>query len=92
MAEKPKRTKGDKRDKVDRPKLVRDSFTMPEFDYVRIRALKARLLNAGVEIKKSEILRAGLLALENMSDTQLQALAGKVERIKTGRPAQKHQK
>lgn len=92
MAEKQKKTKGNRRDKADRPKLVRDSFTMPEFDYVRLKALKARLLNAGVEIKKSEILRAGLLALENMSDAQLQTLVDQVERIKTGRPAQKTQK
>lgn len=92
MAEKQKKPKGNSRGKDERPKLVRDSFTMPEFDYVRIKALKARLLNAGMEIKKSEILRAGLLALENMSDTQLQAFAEQVERIKTGRPAQKRQK
>lgn len=86
MAEKPKKTKSDK---ARRPKLVRDSFTMPEFDYVRIKALKARLLNAGVEIKKSEVLRAGLLALEGMSDTQLQKIVSQVERIKTGRPTDK---
>jgi len=42
-----------------------------------------------VEIKKSEVLRAGLLALEGMSDTQLQKISGQVERIKTGRPSDK---
>jgi len=89
MAEKPKKTKGDKRDKPNRPKLIRDSFTMPEDDYARIKSLKARLLSAGVEIKKSEVLRAGLLALEGMSDPQLQKVANQVERIKTGRPSDK---
>lgn len=89
MAEKPKKTKGEKRGKPSRPKLIRDSFTMPEFDYARIKALKTRLLSAGVEIKKSEVLRAGLLALEGMSDTQLQKISGQVERIKTGRPSDK---
>jgi hypothetical protein len=86
MAEKPKKTKSEK---VKRPKLIRDSFTMPDFDYVRIKALKTRLLSAGVEIKKSEVLRAGLLALEGLSDTQLQKIANQVERIKTGRPSEK---
>ena len=87
MTDKPKKSKGDKRDKLSRPKLIRDSFTMPEFDYGRIKSLKLRLLNSGVEIKKSELLRAGLLALENMSDTQLQKTVSQVERIKTGRPS-----
>jgi hypothetical protein len=89
MAEKQKKSKADKRAKANRPKLVRDSFTMPESDYVRIKALKTRLLQAGVEIKKSEVLRAGLLALEGLSDTQLQKIVSQVERIKTGRPSGK---
>ena len=73
--------------KDKRPKLVRDSFTMPEADYLRLKALKIRCLRAGIEIKKSEVLRAGLLALEQLTDAQLQKLAGSVERVKTGRPA-----
>jgi hypothetical protein len=79
--------KADKYDKKERPNLVRDSFTMPEADYARIKALKARCLLAGIEIKKSEVLRAGLLALEQLSDAQLQKLAAAVEKIKTGRPS-----
>jgi len=89
MAEKQKKIKNDKCDKVIRPKLIRDSFTMPEFDYARIKALKTRLLNNGVEAKKSEILRAGLLALESLNDNQLQKIVNQVERIKTGRPSDK---
>ncbi|MBI1425040.1 MAG: hypothetical protein GC149_16460 [Gammaproteobacteria bacterium] len=89
MNEKQKKSKTGKPPKAKRPKLVRDSFTMPETDYARIKALKLRLLNNGVELKKSEVLRAGLLALEGMSDTQLQKLVGQVERIKTGRPSGK---
>jgi hypothetical protein len=87
VADKPKKSKTEKHAKPSRPKLIRDSFTMPESDYGRIKALKTRLLTAGVEIKKSEVLRAGLLALEAMSNTQLQKIVGQVERIKTGRPA-----
>ena len=89
MPDKPKKAKGEKRAKPSRPKLIRDSFTMPEVDYVRIKSLKNRLLTTGIEIKKSELLRAGLLALDGMSDTQLQKLVNQVERIKTGRPSDK---
>lgn len=68
-------------------KLVRDSFTFPADDYALLAELKQRALKAGHEIKKSELLRAGLLALAAMNEQDLvTALAG-VERIKTGRPA-----
>ena len=89
MSEKQKKSKAEKPGRDKRPKLIRDSFTMPETDYSRIKTLKLRLLNGGVELKKSEVLRAGLLALEGMSDTQLQKIVGQVERIKTGRPSSK---
>lgn len=72
---------------VKKPKLVRDSFTFPETDYALLAELKQRALKAGHEIKKSELLRAGLAALAAMAEPDLvKALAG-VERIKTGRPA-----
>jgi hypothetical protein len=89
MNNKQKKSKSEKRAKDERPKLIRDSFTMPEFDYARIKTLKTRLLSAGMEAKKSEVLRAGLLALEGLSDNQLQKIVKQVERIKTGRPSEK---
>ena len=72
-----------------KPKLVRDSFTFPESDYVLIAGLKLRALSQEAEFKKSEILRAGLLALQSLSDAELLSVLGKIERIKTGRPAKK---
>lgn len=67
-------------------KLVRDSFTIPAREYEAIDALKQRYLEAGLHMKKSEILRAGLLALSSMSRDELVAVADRVERIKPGRP------
>lgn len=86
MAKKSEKPKAEKAGKKKRPKMIRDSFTMPEFDYDRIKSLKTRFLSSGIEMKKSEVLRAGLLALEGLNDSQLHKLAGDVERIKTGRP------
>jgi hypothetical protein len=68
------------------PKLVRDSFTFPESEYAMFAALKKRALAAGHEVKKSEILRAGLAALTGMSDAVLIPNLAKVQRVKTGRP------
>lgn len=85
-----KRSKDKKPDKQlvksERPKLVRDSFTLPEADYSKIKVLKTRSMHLGIEMKKSEIIRAGLLALESLDDTQFQSIASKIEKIKTGRP------
>ncbi|CAB3782382.1 hypothetical protein [Paraburkholderia fynbosensis] len=74
-----------KRAKKD--KVVRDSFTMPQSDYEKIAALKLKCLAAGVSIKKSELLRAGLLMLESAAPKRLLAAVAAVEQVKTGRPA-----
>ena len=68
-------------------KVVRDSFTMPKSDYEKITVLKKKCLDAGVSVKKSELLRAGLLLLEAASDKRLLAAISAVETVKTGRPA-----
>ncbi|MFJ1258161.1 hypothetical protein [Cupriavidus sp. CuC1] len=78
----PKKAQGAKKEKV-----LRDSFTMPKSDYAKIAELKQRCLDAGVHIKKSEILRAGLLLLAATSPKQFLTAVSKVEAIKTGRPA-----
>ncbi|MCK9202287.1 MAG: hypothetical protein WA056_06490 [Gallionella sp.] len=72
--------------KESKVKVVRDSFTMPQNEYLKIAEIKEAALQAGVPVKKSEVLRAGLKALVAMSPAQLKrALAG-LEKIKTGRP------
>jgi pyruvate/2-oxoglutarate dehydrogenase complex dihydrolipoamide acyltransferase (E2) component len=73
--------------KVKKPKLVRDSFTMPEGEYELIAALKKRCLNAGVPVKKSEILRAAVANLAKLSDTSLLGSIRRLPVIKTARPA-----
>ncbi|MGA8146442.1 MAG: hypothetical protein WB870_02565 [Gallionellaceae bacterium] len=67
-------------------KVVRDSFTMPQNDYAKIAELKQACLKAGMHVKKSELLRAGLHALGKLSSAQLKQTIAQVEQIKTGRP------
>ncbi|MCD2451870.1 hypothetical protein GO003_015895 [Methylicorpusculum oleiharenae] len=67
-------------------KVVRDSFSFPKSDYRKISELKAKCLTMGLQAKKSEILRAGLLLLETLSDEDLKQAIGQVENLKTGRP------
>jgi len=70
-----------------KPKVVRDSFTMPEHDYGKLAELKRKCLAGGVQVKKSELLRAGLLALEALEDKKLLSVVAQVEAVKMGRPA-----
>jgi hypothetical protein len=84
-----KAAKPAKPEKVKKAKLVRDSFAMPEKEYAEIGGLKKRLGSLGIEVKKSELLRAGVLLLAALNDTELSAVVGRIERIKTGRPSKK---
>lgn len=68
-------------------KLVRDSYAMPETEYARIGELKKRLAALGGDVKKSELLRGGIAVLAALNDAELKAVMGRIERIKTGRPA-----
>lgn len=52
-------------------KVVRDSFSMPQSDYAKIGTLKQLCLKNGLQVKKSQLLRAGLQALEKLSAAQL---------------------
>lgn len=82
-----KEKKPSKKDKPKKIKMVRDSFTMPEGEYEQIAALKKKCLKAGVPVKKSELLRAGLGYLAKLSDAALLKTMAQVEKLKTGRPA-----
>lgn len=69
-----------------KPKLVRDSFTMPKDEYQAIDGLKQRATRLQRHAKKSELLRAGILALTAMDDKAFAATLAKVPTLKTGRP------
>ncbi|MDX8380297.1 MAG: hypothetical protein R8K48_09735 [Gallionella sp.] len=67
-------------------KVVRDSFTMPQNEYQKISDIKSICFKAGLQVKKSEVLRAGVIALCAMSDEQLNKAMSDLDKIKTGRP------
>lgn len=75
-----------KAEKPKKPKLVRDSFTIPKAEYVVLEALKLRAAKLNRAVKKSELLRAGIKALAAQSDAAFLSALEKVPAIKTGRP------
>lgn len=67
-------------------KMIRDSFTFPEADHSQLAALKKRVVALGQDVKKGELVRAGIALLTGMDNKALLATVATVDRLKTGRP------
>jgi len=72
--------------KLPKAKLVRDSFTMPQADFNLVAVLKTRALGFKRPTKKSELLRAGLHALQALGDSALRKALDTLVPLKPGRP------
>ena len=72
--------------KDKKPKLVRDSFTVPKAEYMVLDELKLRADTLMTSAKKSALIRAGIKALAAMSDPAFLAALKAVPALKTGRP------
>ncbi len=75
-----------KKRKAGKEKVIRDSFSFPEQDYLKISELKKTCLAAGIHVKKGEILRAGLHLLTKLNLAKLKQAVEQVEKVQTGRP------
>ena len=75
--------------KAKKPKLVRDSFTIPKAEYMVLDELKQRAAKLTRPAKKSELLRAAIKTLAALSDAAFLTALAQVPALKTGRPALK---
>lgn len=66
-------------------KVVRD-FSMPQVEYQKIAEIKEACLKAGLRVKKSVVLRAGLKALGEMNGAQLKHAMTGFGKIRAARP------
>ena len=66
--------------------VIRDTFTLPESDYNLINICKTKLLENKISATKSEIIRAGLILLNKLTDEELVSSYKLVNKIKIGRP------
>ncbi len=73
-------------EKQKKPKLVRDSFTMPEAEYAVLGIVKKNCLKAGIEVKKSQLLRIGLALLNQVDQAGLKKMIAELPALKAGRP------
>lgn len=76
-----------KKSKAPKTKVIRDSFSFPEYDYRKISELKKTCLASGIHVKKSEILRAGLHLLTAANPDELKKAIESVDKVRTGRPS-----
>jgi hypothetical protein len=75
--------------KTKKPKLVRDSFTIPKAEYAVLEELKQRAAQLARPIKKSELIRASIKVLASLSGAAFLTALNQVPVIKTGRPSAK---
>jgi hypothetical protein len=59
---------------------------MPENEYAVLAQVKKTCLKAGVEIKKSDLLRIGVSLIKNLKITELKDILGSLTPLKVGRP------
>lgn len=75
------------RSQESRTPLVRDSFTMPEQEYAVLLEVKQACLRAGIDVKKSELLRIAIALLGQIDMPTLKRVLAALPQLKTGRPA-----
>ena len=66
---------------------VRDTFSFPEPDHQLLSKLQERCLSNGFAASKSELVRAGLHALTQMTPQVFRQAIAALDKIKRGRPA-----
>ncbi|MBV8664978.1 MAG: hypothetical protein JO269_00715 [Burkholderiaceae bacterium] len=72
--------------KAKKIKLVRDSFSMPENEYAVLGVVKKACLKAGIEVKKSELLRIGVALIRKTDLAALKRELAALAPLKAGRP------
>ena len=60
---------------------VREKFSMPESEFKQLLEMKQRLSDLGLPVKKSELVRAGLLRLVDLDERELKEAVLKVQTL-----------
>jgi len=75
-----------KKPEVKHSTLVRDSFTIPGDELQLLADAKKKCLKAGIDIKKSELIRIGISLVYGLGLSRLKKEKKALQPIKTGRP------
>ena len=61
--------------------LVREKFSLPEGEFDQLLEMKQQLSDLGLPVKKSELVRAGLLLLVGLDEVELKEVLLKVQAL-----------
>lgn len=67
--------------KPPRTKVEKYSYNMPKSEHDAIVALKRKLNEQGIKVKKSELIRAGMYLLVSLSDARIKASLEKISTV-----------
>lgn len=67
-------------------RVVRATFSLPSSTIIEIDQLRKKLAKEGYVLNKSEVVRAGLVALENLPSRSAMKAISAIERLRAGRP------
>jgi len=73
--------------KEKKPKMVRDSVTIPKSEYQALDVMKHRAAALQTMVKKTELIRGGIKLLSTLPDAAFLAAIAAVPSLKTGRPS-----
>lgn len=65
---------------------VRATFSLPASAIAEIEDLRTELAQRGVILNRSEVVRLGLIALRQLSDSECLRSVDELDRLKAGRP------
>lgn len=71
--------------KKPKVKVVRD-FSIPQLEYQKIADIKEACLEAGLRVKRSEVLRAGLKVLSEMNGAQIKRVIAGLAKTRIDNP------
>jgi hypothetical protein len=74
------------KDKAKKVKLVRDSLIMPEAEYAALGEVKKACLEAGIAVKKSELLRVGVVLIRQLDTARLKEILDSLPALKARHP------
>ncbi len=67
--------------------IIRETFSLPPGESAQIDTARRRSAMAGLMVNRSEIIRAGIAALQVLDDATFLQVVSTVPKLKTGRPA-----
>ncbi len=68
-------------------RIIRETFSLPPAESEVIENIRRRCAVVGVMLNRSEVIRAGISALQKLDEPSFLEVVSRIPKLKTGRPA-----